>query len=214
MHKWTALSRIVDAGLVAVVRASSAEVAAHIAEACIEGGVSALEITFTVPGAQDVIASLSRRYSGQQLLIGAGSVLDSETARIAILAGAHFVVAPALNSSTAKLCSRYQIPYMPGASTPGEIVEALEAGADIVKVFPGETLGPGFVKAVLGPLPHAPLMPTGGVTIENVGDWIRAGCVAVGAGGSLTAGAKTGNYRSITDAARRFVEKIKEARVS
>ena len=214
MHKWTALSRIVDAGLVAVVRASSAEVAVHIAEACIEGGVSALEITFTVPGAQDVIASLSRRYSGQQLLIGAGSVLDSETARIAILAGAHFVVAPALNYSTAKLCSRYQIPYMPGASTAGEIVEALEAGADIVKVFPGETLGPGFVKAVLGPLPHAPLMPTGGVTIENVGDWIRAGCVAVGAGGSLTAGAKTGNYRSITDAARRFVEKIKEARVS
>ena len=212
MHKWTVLSRIAEAGLVAVVRAPSAECAARIAEACIEGGVAAIEIAFTVPGAQEAIAGLAKRYPRQELLIGAGSVLDPETARIAILAGAQFVVAPSLNAAAAQLCHRYQVAYMPGAATAGEVVKALEEGADIVKVFPGETLGPVFVKAILGPLPHAPLMPTGGVTLDNAGDWIHAGCVALGVGGSLTAGAEHGDYRRITETARQFVAKIKESR--
>jgi 2-dehydro-3-deoxyphosphogluconate aldolase / (4S)-4-hydroxy-2-oxoglutarate aldolase len=205
------LEKIVASGLVAVIRAESADQAERIAEACHLGEVAALEITFTVPGASHVIEHLAKKFSGK-ILLGAGTVLDPETARIAILAGAQFVVSPCLNFQTARLCNRYQIPYMPGAGTIGGVVEAMECGADIVKVFPGEILGPAFVKAVKGPLPQASLMPTGGVTLENVADWIRAGSVAVGVGGNLTAGAKTGDFASITRLARQFVEKIKEAR--
>src|SRR5262245_15765185 len=212
MHKWEALSRITKTGLVAVVRAASPDVADGIARACMDGGVGAIEITFTVPGAHEVIAGLRKRFSTDGLLIGAGTVLDEETARIAILAGAQFIVSPALNARAAKLCRRYQIPYMPGAGTAGEVLRALEEGADIVKVFPGEILGPAFVKGVLGPLPHAPLMPTGGVAVDNAADWIRAGCVALGAGSNLTAGAKTGDYGRITETARQFLANIEQAR--
>jgi 2-dehydro-3-deoxyphosphogluconate aldolase/(4S)-4-hydroxy-2-oxoglutarate aldolase len=205
------LGKIVDSGLVAVVRAEGSEQASRIADACVQGGVGAIEITFTVPGAAGVIEDLVRRDAARDILIGAGTVLDPETARTAILAGAQFIVAPSLNSDTARLCNRYQVPYIPGAGTVKEIVEAMECGADIVKVFPGETLGPAFVKAVRGPLPHACLMPTGGVSLENVGAWIQAGCVAVGVGGHLTAGAKRGDFQSITDLARQFIAKIRQA---
>lgn len=184
----------------------------RIAGACAEGGVAALEITFTVPGAAAVIAELARRYRPEDIAIGAGTVLDPETARVAILEGAQFVVSPALNVETARLVNRYQIPYMPGAGSIREIVEAMECGADIIKVFPGETLGPAFVKAVKGPLPHASLMPTGGVSLENAHAWIQAGCVALGVGGHLTAGAKPGDYASITAMAQRFIEIIHQAR--
>jgi 2-dehydro-3-deoxyphosphogluconate aldolase/(4S)-4-hydroxy-2-oxoglutarate aldolase len=205
------LGKIVASGLIAVIRAETPDQAARIAEACALGGAAALEITFTVPGASGVIEHLAKEFSGQ-ILLGAGTVLDPETARIAILAGAHFVVSPALNPETARLCNRYQIPYMPGAGTIREVIEAMECGAEIVKVFPGETLGPAFVKAVKGPLPQASLMPTGGVSLENVSDWIKAGSVAVGVGGNLTAGAKTGDFASITQIARQFVAEIKKAR--
>jgi len=210
-QKMQVLGRIATAGLVAVIRADNPEQAERIAEACALGGVAALEITFTVPGASGVIEHLAKKVSGQ-ILLGAGTVLDPETARIAILAGAQFVVSPALNPDTARLCNRYQVPYMPGAGTVREVIEAMECGADIVKVFPGEILGPAFVKAVRGPLPQAQLMPTGGVSLENVADWIKAGSVAVGVGGNLTAGAKTGDFASITQLARQFAERIKEAR--
>jgi len=205
------LEKIVASGLVAVIRAENPDQAERMAEACGLGEVAALEITFTVPGASAVIEHLARKLSGK-ILLGAGTVLDPETARIAILAGAQFVVGPCLNRETARLCNRYQVPYMPGAGTIGEVVDAMECGADIVKAFPGEILGPAFVKAVSGPLPQASLMPTGGVTLENVGDWIRASAVAVDVGGNLTAGARTGDFASITQIARRFVEKINEAR--
>ncbi len=213
MRKLEVLSRIADSGLVAVIRTESAKQAVSIAEACAEGGVAALEITFTVPGADRVIAELARRCS-PQILIGAGTVLDPETARIAILSGAQFVVSPALNPQTARLANRYQVPYLPGAGTIREIVEAMEYGAEIIKVFPGETLGPAFVKAVKGPLPQASLMPAGGVSLENAHAWIQAGCVALGVGGNLTACAKTGDYRSITASARRFIDIIQQARAS
>jgi len=209
--KTEVLSGIIDGGLVAVIRAENPEQAERIAEACASGGVAGLEITFTVPGASHAIEHLAKKFAGQ-ILLGAGTVLDPETARIAILAGAQFIVGPALNSETARLCNRYRVPYMPGAATIGEVIAAMECGADIVKVFPGEILGPAFVRAVKGPLPQAQLMPTGGVGIENVADWIKAGAVAVGVGGSLTAGAKSGDFASITRLARQFVEKIKEAR--
>jgi 2-dehydro-3-deoxyphosphogluconate aldolase / (4S)-4-hydroxy-2-oxoglutarate aldolase len=210
--KWNRLGRIAESGLVAVIRAESCEQAERIAEACAEGGVSALEITYTVPGASAVIEHLAKRYGSEEIQIGAGTVLDPETARGAILAGAQFVVSPSLNWETARLANRYQIPYMPGAGSVKEVVEAMEAGSGIVKVFPGEVLGPGFVKAVLGPLPQAPLMPTGGVNLENASAWIQAGCVALGVGGSLTGGAKTGDYAAITRLARRFCEIVREAR--
>ncbi|MFZ0772067.1 MAG: bifunctional 2-keto-4-hydroxyglutarate aldolase/2-keto-3-deoxy-6-phosphogluconate aldolase [Candidatus Sulfotelmatobacter sp.] len=205
------LKKIVASGLVAVIRAENPDQASRIADACALGGVAALEITFTVPGAAGVIEHLAKKCS-HEILLGAGTVLDPETARIAILAGAQFVVSPALNPETARLCNRYQVPYMPGAATIREVIEAMECGADIVKVFPGEILGPAFVKAVKGPLPQAQLMPTGGVSLENVADWIHAGSVAIGVGGNLTAGAKTGDFASITRLARQFVEKIQEAR--
>jgi 2-dehydro-3-deoxyphosphogluconate aldolase/(4S)-4-hydroxy-2-oxoglutarate aldolase len=209
--KTEVLSKIVESGLVAVIRAEGPEQASRMAEACAQGGVAALEITFTVPGASKVIEHLAKEFRGK-ILVGAGTVLDPETARIAFLAGAEFVVSPAVSAATARLCNRYRVPYMPGAATMGEVIEAMECGADIVKVFPGEILGPAFVKAVKGPLPQAQLMPTGGVGIENVVEWIKAGAVAVGVGGNLTAGAKTGDFASITALARQFVEKIKEAR--
>lgn len=205
------LRKIVDSGLVCVIRADTPDQAAHMAEACALGGVAALEITFTVPGASGVIEHLAKNFAGK-ILVGAGTVLDPETARIAILSGAQYVVSPSLNTKTARLCNRYQIPYMPGAGTIGEVVLAMECGADVVKVFPGEILGPTFVKAVKGPLPQASLMPTGGVSIENVSKWIEAGAVAVGVGGNLTAGAKTGDYASITKLAKQFVDKIREVR--
>jgi 2-dehydro-3-deoxyphosphogluconate aldolase / (4S)-4-hydroxy-2-oxoglutarate aldolase len=206
------LGKITESGLVAVVRAENSEQAARIADACIQGGVAAIEITFTVPGAADVIRDLAKLYKSGEIVLGAGTVLDPETARIAILAGAQYVVSPSLNVETAKLCNRYQIPIMPGAGSIRDVVEGMEAGADIIKVFPGETLGPNFVKAVKGPLPQASLMPTGGVGLENVGEWIKAGCVAVGVGGNLTGGAKKGDYQSITDIAKQFIDKIREAR--
>ncbi len=201
-----------DSGLVAVVRAESSDQACRIADACAEGGIGAIEITFTVPHAPAVIADLARRDAPKNILVGAGTVLDPETARMAILAGAQFVVGPSVSAETARLCNRYQVPYMPGAGTVTEIVHAMECGADVIKIFPGELLGPGFVKAVMGPLPQARLMPTGGVSVENVEAWIRAGCVAVGVGGNLTAGAKHGDYQSITEVARQFIARIREAR--
>ena len=213
MSKEAILARIKQSGLVAVVRAESSEQAAKITEACIEGGVATIEITFTVPGATDVIGSLVRKYSASgKIIIGAGTVLDPETARTAILAGAQYVVSPCLNWDLVKLCNRYQIACMPGAMTIKEVVECMEAGADVVKIFPGELFGPKIIKAIKGPIPYAPMMPTGGVSLENVEEWIKAGAVAVGVGGSLIAGAKKGDYASITAIAKQFIEKIQAAR--
>ena len=210
--KLQTLNKILDCGLVAVVRAEKSEQALKIAEACLKGGVAAIEITFTVPGAAKVIEDLAKEYQAGEIILGAGTVLDPETSRIAILSGAQYVVSPSLNFETIRLCNRYQIPVMPGCATIKEIVEGMEAGADIIKVFPGEAFGPGFVKAVKGPLPQAPLMPTGGVGLDNVAEWIKAGCVAVGVGGNLTGGAKKGDYQSITDIAKEFLAKIRAAR--
>lgn len=211
MVKQDILQKIVGPGLVAVIRASSAEQAARIADACVDGGIQALEVTFTVPNAAAAIAELTERYRSTQVAIGAGTVLDPETARIAILAGARFVVSPSSDGATARLCRRYQVAYLPGAGTAGEIIRALEDGADIVKVFPGEVLGPAFVKAVRGPLPQAPLMPTGGVSLETAEHWIKAGCVALGVGSELTKGAAD-DSAAISARAQQLLAAIKKAR--
>ena len=212
MDKETVITKITETGIVAVVRAESADKAKRITEACIKGGVPAIELTFTVPGAHHVIEELAKSYSPDEIILGAGTVMDSETARIAILSGANYVVSPYFNEALVKTCNRYRTAVMPGAMTLKEVVEAMEAGADIIKLFPGEAFGPKMIKAIKGPIPYVKLMPTGGVDVNNVGEWIKAGAVAVGAGGALTGGAKTGDYESITRIGREFVEKIKEAR--
>ena len=212
MEKSQVLKRITDCGVVAVVRAENAEQAVKIADACAAAGIAALEITFTVPGAVDVIKELAKVYNKGEIIVGAGTVLDPETARAAILAGAQYIVSPCLNVETVKLCNTYQVACMPGAMTIKEVVEAMQAGADVVKIFPGEVFGPTFIKAIKGPIPQATLMPTGGVSLDNVHEWIKAGCVAVGVGGNLTAGAKKGDYASITEIGKQFVQKVKEAR--
>lgn len=212
MGKVETLKRIQDVGVVAVVRATSADEATKIATACIKGGIPAIEVTFTVPGAENVIESLAKTFDEKELIVGAGTVLDSETARIAILKGAKYIVSPGFDLETAKLCNRYQIPYMPGCMTITEILRAMEAGADVIKVFPGSAFGPDFIKAVKGPLPQAILMPTGGVSLQNVDQWIKNGCVAVGIGGELTAPAKKGDFAGVTTNAKAFVDAVAKAR--
>ncbi len=213
MKKEQVIARIRETGLVAVIRAENEDKAVRITEACLKGGVAAIEITFTVPGAHKVIESLANRFSNEQIILGAGTVLDPETARIAILSGASYIVSPSLNLYTVKLCNRYRIACMPGAMTIREVIECLESGADIIKIFPGELFGPKIIKSIKGPVPQAELMPTGGVTVDNAAEWIKAGAVALGAGSSLTAGAKTGDYDKITETAKLFIERIKQARM-
>lgn len=208
MKKIDILKRVTESKVVAVVRASSSEEAILISEACIKGGIQAIEVTFTVDYAHEVIKALKQKFK-DTLMIGAGTVLDSETARVAILNGADFIVSPAFDLESAKLCNRYQIPYMPGCMTITEMVRAMEAGCDIIKVFPGNAFGPSFIKAIKGPLPQINLMPTGGVSLANCKEWLNNGCVAVGVGGELTAPAKTKEYDKIAVIAKQFVEACK-----
>lgn len=214
MKKFEVLNRIAKVGVVAVVRAENEDKAIKISEACVNGGIPAIEVTFTVPGADQVIRSLKNAIPGDKLIVGAGTVLDSETARCAILAGAEYIVSPGFDLDTAKLCNRYQVPYMPGCMTITEILRAMEAGCDIVKLFPGSLPGPSYVKAVKGPIPQVNIMPTGGVNLGNVAEWIKAGVVAVGSGSDLTGPAKTGDYAKITELAKEWVKAVADARAS
>ena len=215
MNKLNVLTKISQCGVVAVLRADSVEEAVRMSEACIEGGILGIEITFTIQDADVVIKQLASIYSDRgDVVIGAGTVLDAATARIAILAGAQYIVSPSFDEETAKLCNLYQVPYMPGCMTITEMKRALEFGVDIVKLFPGSAFGSDFVKAVKAPLPQVNIMPTGGVDLDNVEKWIQNGCVAVGVGGNLVAPAKTGDYAQITSLARQYVEKVQQARVN
>lgn len=210
MKKFEILQKIKDVGVVAVIREDNLEKAIEVSKACIEGGIPAVEVTYTVPNATEVISHLKMSIPAEKLIVGAGSVLDSETARIAILAGAEYIVSPAFDIDTAKLCNRYQIPYMPGCMTITEMVRAMEAGCDIIKMFPGSAFGPSFVKAVKAPLPQINIMPTGGVSLENVDEWFKNGVIAVGAGGQLT----SGSYEEIVVKSQEFVKKVKNIRES
>ena len=212
MKKFDVLNRLAECGVVAVVRANTPEEAVNIGKACTDGGVKGIEVTFTVPGADKVIAALKKEISADKLICGAGSVLDPETARAAILAGAEFIVAPSFNEEVAKLCNRYQVPYIPGTQTIKEIVTAMEYGSDVIKVFPGDMLGPVFIKDVKGPLPYANLMPSGGVNLENAGEWIKNGAVCISSGSHLTAPAKNGDLATTTERAKLYVEAVRKAR--
>ena len=212
MDKEKVITKICDAGIVAVVRAENAEKAMRITDACIEGGVAAIELTFTVPGAHRVIETLASKYTSDQIILGAGTVMDSETARTAILSGAEYIVSPYFNLDTVKLCNRYRVPMLPGVMTPTEAVTAMEAGCDIIKIFPGNIVGPAAISSFKGPLPQGEFMPSGGVDVDNVDKWIKAGAYAVGTGSSLTKGAKTGDFAAVTAKAKEFVEAVAAAR--
>lgn len=212
MTKYAILRRITDVGVVAVVRAQTSEQAISISNACIKGGLSTVEVTFTVPNANLVIEKLASTFTQDELLIGAGTVLDSKTAQIAISAGASFIVSPGFDVETNILCKSLNVPYLPGCLTPTEMMTALNAGCEIIKLFPGSAFGPSYVKAIKGPFPHINLMPTGGVSLDNVEQWIKNGVVAVGVGGELTGPAKKGDYESVTQLAKAFVDAVKQAR--
>lgn len=212
MGKNEIINMICENGLVAVIRAETKEKALKLADACAQAGISSVEVTFTVAGAEEVIKELCNTKYENEILIGAGTILDPETAKVAILAGAKYIISPAFNLDTAKLCNRYQVPYMPGAMTVKEVIDCMEAGADIIKIFPAELFGPSIIKAIKGPLPQARLMPTGGVSIDNVGEWIKAGSCAVGVGGNLTKIAASGDYEALINLGKEFIKKISEAR--
>lgn len=216
MDKTQIINKIEETGLVPVVRASSADEAMRVIDAIKEGGVSVLEITMTVPGAVKVIEEVVKKF-GAEATVGAGTVLDPETARACILAGAQFVVSPALNLDTIALCRRYSVPVMPGALTPTEVVTAWQAGADFVKVFPcGSMGGASYIKNLKGPLPHIKFIPTGGVSLKTAADFIKAGSSALGVGTDLVdvKAIRAGEAHVVTERAKQFSEIIREARAN
>lgn len=213
MRKAKTLNQVVENGVVAVIRGKSKEQGLGICKASVAGDLKSLEVAYTTPKASEIIAELKDFYvDDPTVVVGAGTVLDAVTARLAIESGADFIVSPAFDAEVAVMCNLYQIPYMPGCMTITEVLTAMEAGSDIVKIFPADLFGPAIIKDIKGPLPHAKMMPTGGVDVDNVDQWIKAGAVAVGAGSSLTKGAKTGDYAAITETAKLFIARIKEAR--
>ncbi len=216
MTRQEILSSIVETGILPVVRATSAEQALRAAEAIYRGGITTLEITMTVPGAIHVMEKVADRL-GDKVLLGAGTVLDGETARAALLAGAQFIVSPALRTSVIEVARRYSKPVMPGALTPTEVLAAWEAGADLVKVFPcGSVGGPKYIKALKGPYPHIELVPTGGVNLETAVDFLLAGASALGVGGELVEAhaLTTGKLDVIEDNARKFLDCVRMARAT
>lgn len=193
MKKIDILSRLKNAGVIAVVRGKSKEEALNACHAIIKGGLTGIELTFTVPQADQVIKELLSFYKDQpEIVIGAGTVLDAVTARLAILAGAEYIVSPSFDQETAEMCNLYQIPYLPGCMTITEIKTALKSGVDIVKLFPGSAYGPSIISAFKAPMPQVNIMPTGGVSLDNMKEWFDAGVVTVGVGGNLLA---PGSYR-------------------
>ena len=216
MNKADVIKQIIETGVIPVVRATSADEAMRAIDAIREGGVSVLEITMTVPGAVGVIEQLSKKY-GNDVLVGAGTVLDPETARACMLSGAQFIVSPALNVETIACCRRYGVAIMPGALTPTEVVQAWTAGADFVKVFPAGALGgASYLKALKAPLPQIQLVPTGGVSLKTAADFIKAGASALGVGADLVdlKAIRDGQASVITERAKQFVEIVREARAS
>ncbi len=216
MTKAEVIQQIKDTGVIPVVRATTADEAMRAIDAIREGGISVLEITMTVPGAIKVIEQVSKRY-GKDALVGAGTVLDPEIAEACISSGARFVVSPALNLETIACCRRLDVPVMPGALTPTEVVQAWNAGADFVKVFPaGAVGGASYLKALKAPLPQIELVPTGGVTIVTAADFIRAGAAALGVGTDLVdiKALREGQAAHITERAKQFLQIVREARES
>lgn len=207
MQKYQVIKHLVDSKIIAIVRDESTEKAIDIAAACYKGGIKALEITYSVPDADKVIKKLRAQFSDCEMMIGAGTVVDSETAYNAIKAGARYIVAPNFNKDTAQFCNRHQVAYIPGCFTVTEIMEALENGVEIIKLFPASAFKPSIINAIHGPLPKVILMPTGGISLDNVVDWFKAGCSLVGVGGKLTE-SKDGNLNEVTERCEELVATV------
>jgi 2-dehydro-3-deoxyphosphogluconate aldolase/(4S)-4-hydroxy-2-oxoglutarate aldolase len=212
MRREEVLKNIKEAGVVAVVRGDSKEEALKIVDAVSKGGIKVMELTMTVPNPVEVIKEVAEKYKDTDVIVGAGTVLDSETARACILAGAQFIVSPSLDIDTLKLCNRYKILVMPGVMTVKDAITAFEYGVDVVKIFPANLSGPSVIKSFKGPLPQGDFMPTGGVSIANLHEWIEAGAFVVGTGGDLTKGAKTGDYDLVQRTAKEFMDAYRKAK--
>lgn len=213
MSKEADLQRVLDLGLVAIIRASSGDRLLEVTEALYAGGIDVVEATFTVPRILKILEQLADKI-GDRVLLGAGTVLDTESARAAILAGAEYIVTPTVNTDVIELCQRYGKVVMAGAFTPTEILTAWQAGADIVKVFPADVGGPSYLKAVHGPLPQVRLLPTGGVNLETLPSFVKAGACAVGLGSALVEkdALERGDMGRVAELARAYVAKMQEAR--
>jgi 2-dehydro-3-deoxyphosphogluconate aldolase/(4S)-4-hydroxy-2-oxoglutarate aldolase len=209
----TPLNRVLDRVIVAVIRAESPDLLVDVAEALVAGGVEVMEVTFTVPRAVQVLEQVAGKL-GNRILLGAGTVLDPETARAAILAGAEFIVSPTVNTQVIEMCRRYSKLAMPGALTPTEVVTAWQAGADIVKIFPSELTGPRYLKLLHAPLPQVRLMPTGGVNVDTAGEYLQAGACALGVGGALVDSklVEAGDLKEIERRAKQLVEAVQKHR--
>ena len=214
MNKQDILSRIREVGLLAVLRGPSPELTLKMVEALVTGGVSGIEVTYTTPNAVEVVRALDKRY-GEQILLGLGTLTKPQQAAEAQAAGAHFLVSPHCEPNLACAMVATGLAVMIGALTPTEVEQAYRLGADIVKIFPGSLVGPGYLRSLRGPFPHIPTMPTGGVSVDNVGEWFSAGAVAVGAGSQLCPSdwAKEGRFDAMTRRAREFCTAVKEARL-
>ncbi len=213
MTKSAIIPRLLDPGIVAILRSDSSDQLLTVVEALAEGGIHAVEVTMTTPNALQVITDVSARF-GSDVLMGVGTVLDPETCRAAILAGAEFVVTPVTKPEVIRISNRYGKPIISGAFTPTECLLGYESGADFIKLFPAEQLGPAYVKSMLAPLPMLQIMPTGGVTPETIGDYLRAGCVGAGVGSTLVSkeALKNGDFKAITKRAREFVAAVHAVR--
>lgn len=214
-EKSKVIHEITSTGIIAIIRASGSGELVDVVNALRAGGVTCIELTMTTPNALEVVRQ-AREACGGSAFIGVGTVLDAETARAAILAGAQFIVAPILDLPTIELCNRYSIPVTPGALTPTEIVRAHQAGADFVKVFPTSTLGPEYLKDIRGPLPHIKLIPTGGVTLDTAADFIKAGAAALGTGSALVSKKALADrdFETIKKTAAEFLKRVREARAA
>ena len=211
----TAAQRVDNSGIVGIIRAPDGSRLVEVAQALLAGGVDCLEVTFTVPRAHRVLEQVADAL-GDKVLLGAGTVLDPETCRIAILAGAEFIVSPGTNPDVIRMCKRYSKPVMPGALTPTEVITAWELGADFVKVFPCDVLGPNHLKALRGPLPQVKMIPTGGVTLETAADFLKAGASALGIGSSLVepAAIKARDFTRIENLAKQYVQIVRDTRAA
>ncbi|WP_025845636.1 bifunctional 2-keto-4-hydroxyglutarate aldolase/2-keto-3-deoxy-6-phosphogluconate aldolase [Brevibacillus agri] len=206
MDKYAVIQQIMKTKVVAVIRGQTGEEAVQLSKAAIEGGIRAIELTYTTPAIADVFRELQHT----DALLGAGSVMDSETARHAILAGAKFVVSSHFIESVAELCNRYGVPYMPGCMTIREMALALEAGCDVLKLFPANHFAPSVIKSVNGPLPNARIMPTGGINLDNVQEWLKAGAVAAGIGNDLNKAFQSGGYEAVVELSKQYMQKSAE----
>ncbi|MEK3954004.1 2-dehydro-3-deoxyphosphogluconate aldolase / (4S)-4-hydroxy-2-oxoglutarate aldolase [Psychrobacillus psychrotolerans] len=205
MTKYSTLTQVTESKVVAVIRGNSAEEAVQLTKAAVEGGIRIIELTYTTPQVQKAFEELQEI----DAVLGAGTVLDAETARHAILNGAKFVVSPHFSEEVATVCNRYAIPYLPGCMTIREMVKALESGCDILKLFPANNFDPSFIKSVKGPLPHVQIMPTGGINANNMQEWLAAGAVAVGVGSDLNKAYKVGGYDAVVEASKKYIDASK-----